>query len=157
MVNTRMQAICKADYEQISKLIRDDPRLLAELGFKSKPEPTQQEVKAGFCHWCESHQARMFSVYVEDRFAGLFTLSRIDKQNHTARVGYWLGSEFRGQGYGGRFYTEFLQLAKAEGLEQVNASIHKLNFGSRALWEKRGGHITSVAETNLELSKKHNR
>lgn len=150
MKNIKLIPIEQNHYEDISLLIGSDTQLQKDLGFKKGSIPTKSQVEEDFVSWCESHDAKMFSIFKDDIFIGLITLSRIDVKNKSARLGYWLGSEFRQKGYSSIAYRKMLDKIPSMGINKLYAGVHASNIQSRRLWENHGATVVSSKKDNLE-------
>ena len=149
-----LKPISKIDYETISTLINSDFTLQEEFGFKPESVPTGSQVEKDFCDWCNSHSAKMYSTFKDGQFIGLVTLSRIDYDHKSARLGYWLGSKFRQQGHGSVVFKMILYLINTMGITQINGSVNPSNTPSRRLWEKNGAILIETEGKNLEYGLK---
>ncbi len=150
MKNIKLLPIIQEHYSKISMLITSDMQLQKDLGFTEKSIPSKAQVENDFRSWCESHAAEMFSIFKDDTFIGLITLSRIDIRNKSARLGYWLGSEFRNKGYGAIAYRKMLDKVSSMGIAKLNGSVLVSNLSSRRLWENHGATVTGKEKDNIE-------
>ncbi|MDA3839436.1 MAG: GNAT family N-acetyltransferase [Candidatus Delongbacteria bacterium] len=149
MKNIKLIPIVQNHYADISLLIGSDTQLQKELGFKKGSIPTKLQVEKDFISWCESHKAEMYSIFKDDIFIGLITISRIDVKNKSARLGYWLGSEFRQKGYSSIAYRKMLDKVPSMGINKLNGSVLVSNLPSRLLWENHGATEIGKEKDNI--------
>jgi len=142
------------DYDKIAKLINSDLTLQKEFGFQPESIPTGSQLEKDFQAWCKSHSARMFVVYKSALFMGLFTVSRLDSVSKSARLGYWIGSQFRHKGYGALIFKMMLTQLASMGITELRASVNPANIPSRKLWEKNGALRVESETENLEYQLK---
>ncbi|MDO9578291.1 MAG: GNAT family N-acetyltransferase [Candidatus Cloacimonadales bacterium] len=154
MRNLVIQNLKEKDYKVTSKLIASDAILQKELGFDEKSSPSAFKVKIDYKEWNKSHSAEMFCVRLDDKLIGLMTLSRINKEKKSARLGYWIGSQFRGLGYGSEAFTQMLAHISQMGITRIYGSINSTNLSSIHLWEKNGGTVIRTNTSNHEFELK---
>jgi len=80
-----------------------------------------------------------YGIYFEDAYAGNIAVFDINKRYQSAEVGYWLSSEFTGQGY----MIEALEVVEKEFFENRNLNRMQLrcderNIASRKVAKKCG-------------------
>jgi len=138
------------DYSEIAMLIAADLQLQKEFGFPKDLIPTSAQLESDYKGWNKSHSAKMFCVRLSEAFIGLMTISRIDLNERSARLGYWLGSDYRHLGYGANAFDQALKICSQMGIRQISASIAADNLPSKKLWKNKGGKITSQNEGNYE-------
>jgi RimJ/RimL family protein N-acetyltransferase len=148
--NVYLKPIQNDDYEKIAKLISTDLILQKEFNFSKETIPSGKKVKLDFQNWCNSHSAKMFCIYKLDIFMGVVSLSRIDIDKHSARLGFWLGSKFRQKGYGSKAFKLILSMASNLEINQLNGCVQSSNIPSCRLWEKYGAKIVVEKDENFE-------
>jgi ribosomal-protein-alanine N-acetyltransferase len=75
---------------------------------------------------------------VDDRFIGVCDLSEIDRRHKRAEVGFMLGRDAWGRGYGSEAMQAVLAFAASSGLRRLLARTHLGNRRSDSLLEKLG-------------------
>jgi ribosomal-protein-alanine N-acetyltransferase len=75
----------------------------------------------------------------EKKYIGGFGLSKIDKYQGTATIGYWMNSKYHGKGYGSEALNAILNFAFNKlKLRRINAGVFVGNPSSGKLLEKFG-------------------
>jgi RimJ/RimL family protein N-acetyltransferase len=129
---------------EMVKLFSSDNIVRKELGLEKKEYSPKEEYKF-VTDWCAKTNSLQFVIRYGDEFAGMISLSHIDKESGTARVGYWIGSEFRNKGVCSEAFRLILELAKNEGIKEVRSDIDKDNLYSLRIWQK---YHPSITEKN---------
>jgi len=92
--------------------------------------------------WAIKNNAQIFAIVLKNKAIGSISLSYISMQNKTARIGYWLASDYWSKGYVSQAFKLILDLAKKMKLENVSSTIEKENKASRRIWEKYQAQFT---------------
>jgi len=112
--------------------------------------PTGEEFDLGIHDWCRSRNAYTYAVVIGDgTVAGTISLSHIDHESHSARIGYWIGSSYRGKGYGTKAFELVVAEALSRGIERVRASIEQENLPSRRIWEAHCGYVVHCQDEKV--------
>jgi len=150
MAQLEIQKLSNNDYGELSALIASDTILQEDFGIIDSTVPDREKVMLDFNSWCESHSGIMHSLKLNNNFVGLITLSKIDSISRSARLGLWLGSQYRAKGYGSQAIKLISELALQMDLIRLSGSVEKSNAASSRLWEKSGGRIVEYGKNNLE-------
>lgn len=133
------------DGAALAKMLNDDVMLRADLGIRTDDPATADGVLRDVGEWCRSRKGVSYAVLVDGITVGMMSLSRIDPESGTGRIGYWIGSDHRQRGHCTRAFELVLQEARRRGLRTVSASVVNGNTASRRLWGRAGGTGTSVS------------
>lgn len=91
----------------------------------------------------EDGDSLQYRIMVNGSIAGSVTLHHIDPQEHEAHIGYWLGSEYEGNGYVLDAAKRLIRYGFDEmSLEKVLFEIHPNNFRSENVARSLGAHLT---------------
>ncbi len=140
------------DAAAIAEMLNDDVVLRADLGIRSAPQNTSDTVMREVGEWCKSHQAVSFAILAGGVAVGMMSLSRIDPKAGTGRIGYWVGSCYRRQGFCTKAFKLVLQEAVLRGVHTLSSSIDKDNVPSRRLWESAGATSTPVTAERMRYT-----
>ena len=81
----------------------------------------------------------------ENKIIGVISLNKINKEQRTAKVGYWLGQKYWRKGFGSEALKEVLDFAfKKLKLRRIEAGVFKGNPSSGKLLEKFGAKLEGI-------------
>ena len=126
---------------QLIWFLNNDNYLVEHLGSKASVKISEQEFSETHKKWIVEKHADMFAIVLGKKAIGLISLSHQDTINHTARIGYWIGSTYWNKGYTSKAFQLVLDQAKKRGIEYVSTAIEKNNIASRKIWDKHGAQI----------------
>ncbi len=132
------------------RLFSSDNIVRKELGLEMKEFSPEEEYKF-VSDWCAKTNSEQYVIRYGNEFAGMISLSHIDKESGTARVGYWIGSKFRNKGVCSEAFRLVLKLAKNEGIKEVRSDIDKDNLYSLRIWQKYHPVITEKNEKQVTV------
>ncbi len=127
-----------------------DDGLRKDLGVKSGDLPDAESFLEKIKKWCQERQATTFAIVAGDISVGTISLSHRNHDEHTAEIGYWVGTNHRRQGYCKHAFEKVLQLAASEGIISVSAITDTDNKASRRIWERLGAANTSTPENRIK-------
>ncbi|MBN2857954.1 MAG: GNAT family N-acetyltransferase, partial [Candidatus Delongbacteria bacterium] len=96
--------------------------------------------------WCRKTNSEQFEIRFGNEFAGMISLSHIDMEKKSARVGYWVGSEYRKRGICSKAFELILNEAEIKGIKEVRSNIDKNNEYSLKIWDKYNPEIIEKNE-----------
>lgn len=94
--------------------------------------------------WIEEKSSDTYAIVIDKKAIGTISLSHQDTVKLTARIGYWLGSQYWNKGYARQAFRGILCSAKQKGIEYVSTQIEKDNVASLRLWEKYHAQSTLI-------------
>lgn len=121
---------------ELSGIICNDGILRNDLGIKKDDYPTPKDFLLKISDWEKKYNSETFAIIAGDNAIGIISLTHIDKINKKARIGYWVGSEFRNKGYCSKGFEELLKIARIKGIESVSSKIAIDNPSSFHIWKK---------------------
>lgn len=133
------------------ELFSTDDILRKELGLEDKVFSAEEEFRF-VSDWCEKTKSVQFVIRYQNEFAGMISLSHIDKKLKTARIGYWVGSRFRNEGICSEAFRQILDIARDKGIEEVRSDIDKDNENSLKIWEKYSPVIVEKNKKQVTIS-----
>lgn len=123
---------------QLSWFLNNDERLVKHLGSNNSIKISEQEFSETNKKWIAEKHSDMFAIVLGEKAIGLISLSHQDTIRHTARIGYWIGSEYWNKGYTSKAFQLVLDQAKIRKIKYVSTTIRKDNIASRKIWDKYG-------------------
>jgi len=138
--------ICKPGQKeaaQLATMLCEDNVLRANLGMDASNRPTATDFLKKLSDWCLLHRATTYAIVIGDCVIGTISLSHRSNDGKFAKIGYWIGSRYRGHGFGRKAFTAVLEKAAKEGIVSLSATIGIHNIPSRNIWERHGGTIAS--------------
>ena len=121
MQNISVRELTSEDCVQIEYLFSTDEILRKELNFKADDKPTVSEISEKYKKWCESKDAVAYSVLLNQKTTiGCICLSRINSSVEPARIAGWLGSKYRGLGYGKTAIDQIQKKTTEHGVTRLN-------------------------------------
>jgi [ribosomal protein S5]-alanine N-acetyltransferase len=140
-----IRELAREDGAALATMLNDDAVLRADLDVRSGTPNTAEGVVRDVRKWCQSRRAVSYAILAGGVTVGMISLSHVDPESGTGRIGYWVGSRFRKKGYCSRAFDLVLQEARLRGVHTVSASVASTNMASRRVWEKAGGIGTPVS------------
>ncbi|SEP41053.1 GNAT family N-acetyltransferase [Propionispora vibrioides] len=124
--------------DQLVWVLNHDDCLIEALGSNNSVKISKQNFMETNKKWTVERCTNLFAIVLEKNAIGMIALSHQDMVNHTARIGYWLGSRYWNKGYASKAFRLILELARRKGLKYVSSTIRENNIVSRKIWEKYG-------------------
>jgi [ribosomal protein S5]-alanine N-acetyltransferase len=142
MCSISIRELTQEDSRQLASLLCEDRVLRRDLGMAREDRPTGEAFDRHIRDWCRSRNAFTYAIILGDGTAiGTISLSHINRENHSARIGYWIGSSYRNRGYGTKAFERVMAEALSQGMTRVRASIERDNLPSRRIWEGHSGYV----------------
>jgi len=149
----KLREILETDIDKITELCQDP--LMAEMIFQI-PNPYTRDDAIKFYQIVsqskETKNARYFAICFENNpnLIGTITLHFYRDYPYMAMIGYWMGKEFRNQGY----MTEALKLVIQVGFEEYKIKrifcTHRVeNMASRRVMLKAGMEYEGTLKSNI--------
>lgn len=126
---------------QLIWFLSNDNRLAEYLGSNNSAKISEQEFSETNQKWIAKNHADMFAIVLGEKAIGTISLSHQNTINHTARIGYWLGSTYWNKGYASKAFQLIVDQAKKREIEYVSSTIRKENIASIKIWDKYGAQI----------------
>lgn len=126
---------------QLIWFLSNDNRLAEYLGSNNSAKISEQEFSETNQKWIAKNHADMFAIVLGEKAIGTISLSHQNTINHTARIGYWLGSAYWNKGYASKAFQLILDQAKKREIKYVSSTIRKKNIASIKIWNKYGAQI----------------
>jgi ribosomal-protein-alanine N-acetyltransferase len=151
-----LRALTVADGADVHQLM-SDPEVMAHWDLAAIDDPDLTDViVASQVQAADDGKAYYWAATrtADALFLGLVDLSDIDRWHHRAEIGFMLGREAWGQGYGAEAMAAVVTFAASLGLKRLTARTHVGNERSEALLRKLGfeqegylrGHIQRDGE-----------
>lgn len=145
------------DAEQLAAMLNEDNGLRADLGIVDSRDETPQHFLEYVRDWCHKNHAVTYIIVHGAIAVGTISLSHQTPDGKKAKIGYWIGTEYRRKGYCGLAFDAVIKQAINQNIQIVSATIAKTNIPSRRVWEKRGGKaiphdspVKQIWEINLK-------
>jgi RimJ/RimL family protein N-acetyltransferase len=142
-----LEQIKGAYVDHLVDILNNDHTLAATLS-SCRKHITSAQFRKTNALWAEKNHAKMFAIVLRRTAIGMISLSHINRQKQTARIGYWLASSQWHKGYTSAAFAQILILAKSMGITAVSCAIEKDNAASQAIW---AGHNAAFAEERGRL------
>ena len=120
--------------DQLIWFLNYDEGLTEALGSNNSVKISKQNFMETNKKWAAARCADLFAIVLEEKAIGMISLSHQDIVNHTARIGYWLGSKYWNKGYASKAFQLILDLAKRKGLQYVCSTVKEVDVASRKIW-----------------------
>ena len=135
-------------YESANELVKmftDDEILRKELGLEAKEFSADEEYEF-ITNWSKKTNSEQYEIRYGEILAGMISLSHIDDEKKSARIGYWVGSEFRNRGICKAAFGLLVSDAKERYFKILESDIDKSNVYSLKIWEKYNPEIIEKNE-----------
>lgn len=126
--------------DNLVEIINTDEELNNALGSNGKIT-NRDEFISTIQQWQIKNNSKTFAIVLSDKAIGTISLSHIKEENHSAQIGYWIGSNFWNKGYTTQAFAHILDLARELKIEFLNASIKKDNIASKLIWQRFGAEF----------------
>ena len=124
-------------------MLSEDEILRGDLNLSPDFKPDSFRVLKDIKSWCKSRNAVTYAVILSDRTTvGTISLSHINNEEKTARIGYWIGSSYRSRGYCSIAFGLVANKAVEMGISKLISTIAEENINSKRVWDKHGGCVT---------------
>ena len=133
-----IQNIDQANSKIINDLVfilNNDKELAKTLGKCAKILSTDEFIDFN-TDWAVKNKATVFSILRGNQAIGLISLSKIDPVESSAKIGYWIGSQYLYNGYSTSAFKQVLVYARSEQIKTVSSTIEKNNVASLSIWKK---------------------
>lgn len=117
---------------------------------------TNGTTKEGFYQyttkWQEKTNSNTFTIIFDDKPIGIISLSHL--KGISARIGYWIASDYWNLGLCTTAFKKVIQYAKEYPLQSVSCTLNKNNVASIKIWEHYNSEFNLVGENykvNLKL------
>ncbi|MDA3952641.1 MAG: GNAT family N-acetyltransferase [Bacteroidales bacterium] len=121
-------------------ILNNDNILAKTLGESTKSISTDEFISFN-TDWAKKNKATLFSILLDNQAIGLISLSKIDPVESSAKIGYWIGSQYWNKGYSTAAFKQVLEFARSKQIKIVSSSIEKNNIASLSIWYKFGAII----------------
>ena len=126
--------------EELAQILNNDIKLKNAMG--SKVVKTTGNEFITFCkEWECSKNADIFAIVLDKLAIGTISLSHQDVNNRKAQIGYWISSNYWGNGYTSQAFSLVLDFAKLKSIQYITASIKEDNLASKRIWVKNGAKV----------------
>lgn len=132
----KLREIRERESRQMAELIGQDRPLMEELGFNSEKQLTAKSIYSDIQAWQKSKSAVCYGIYHDNQITGMISLSHHNQKEKTARVGYWVGNDFRRKGIASKAFAAIIGKARTLGIERLSSKIDKTNYPSLSIWNK---------------------
>lgn len=134
----------------LSSMISTDRALKKYLGFGENDNLDADEFLEDIRKWCQSRDAISFAILLNGKTAlGMISISRIHSRAKIARIGYWIGSTYRSNGYCTTAFKLVVNEAAGMNITKLIFTIAEKNLHSRQIWERLGGYATGEDKGRL--------
>lgn len=138
MSNVKIRKPLLSDAGQLAEMLSDDTGLRADLSFADNKKVTADEFMGQIKDWCAKNNAVTFAIVAGNKTVGTISLSHRSPDGTSAKIGYWIGTEYRRKGYCSKAFRKVLQFAANEDIKTVSGTVAADNIPSRRLWEHYG-------------------
>jgi len=132
--------------KELCSLFKTDAVLRTELNMPDRSKFSADEELLFISEWNKKNNSESFVIRYGDEFAGMISLSHIDDEKKSARIGYWVGSEFRNRGICKDAFGLLVSAAKERSFKILESDIDKSNVYSLKIWEKYNPEIIEKNE-----------
>lgn len=141
--NIELRKIDDCFASQLVELLNSDVELKDSLGM-TRSAISKDEFIQHNNEWCKSRNSEIFAIVIDGIAIGLISLSHQNIEEKKAQVGYWIGSNYWGNGYTGQAFLQILNYAQRKGIKYLTAKIERENLASKRIWEKYGAKIELI-------------
>ena len=129
-------------------LVGDDPSIAPGLVLKpSLPYPYTERDALAFIYYAKGTAKKLqrqeihYGMFRRDdeQLVGVIGLRNIDRETMTSSFGYWVGGEYRGQGFGTQAVEKIVELGFTKvKLREIGCHVFRDNYSSLRVLEKFG-------------------
>ena len=119
--------------ESLAIILQNDIKLQKSLG--SNFNDSTKDFHKKTTKWIHKNNSFTYSVVSDDIPIGLMSLSKYNPNNKTARIGYWISSEFWNRKVTSEAFNYLLEVAKSKSIKPVSSHIDNENITSMKIWD----------------------
>ena len=147
----KLRLIEKNESKQLAYLLRQDPALREELGFPNADTITPESIHSDIQTWQKEKSATCYGIFRNNRITGMISLSHQNAEEKKARIGYWIGTAYRGKRIASEAFAEILSKAQKMGFTTVSSKIDKTNLASISVWRKYKPKTKDISTEQVEV------
>ena len=126
--------------EELAQILYKDIKLKNAMGCHIVKTTGNEFIT--FCKdWASKQKADTFVIILDKVAIGSISLSHQDVNKRSARIGYWISSNYWGNGYTSQAFSLVLGFAKLKSIQYITASINEDNLASKRIWVKNGAKV----------------
>ncbi|MBT3635252.1 MAG: GNAT family N-acetyltransferase [Candidatus Marinimicrobia bacterium] len=120
--------------EPLAIILRNDTKLQQSMGsnFLGSTEDFHKKTT----EWINKTNSFTYSIVSDDTPIGLISLSNYNPNNKTARIGYWISSEYWNREVTSTAFNNLLEVAKSKSIKTVSSHVENDNIASMKIWDK---------------------
>jgi len=148
----KLREIQEEESKQLVNLLHQDQVLREELGFSDVNRITTNSIYTDIQTWQNEKSATCFGIFRNNDITGLISLSHQNKDERTARIGYWIGTAYRRKRIASEAFSEVLSKAHEMGITTLSAKIDKTNHASISIWDKYNVKTKEISAKQVEVT-----
>lgn len=162
--NVKLRPICPKDGKRIYEIMRTDWYGLALTGIEVGPDGSLpwslEEVERLYEQWSNDDTRAMFAIEiagdksqsVNGTCVGEIVLNEYDKQTNSANMRVYIGTQWRGCGYGCEAVEAVLKYGFSAGLDAITLEVYDHNPHARRLYESFGFRAVSYHKKEIRIA-----
>ncbi|MEN8906198.1 MAG: GNAT family N-acetyltransferase [Clostridiales bacterium] len=127
--------VSQSSSENLSEILSKDIKLNHSLNGSDPKNIMPNEFYENIVKWQDKTNSIVYSIVFDNKDIGTISLSHMELNKKTARIGYWLASEYWSFGLCSRAFSKVLEIAKAKSFKTVLCSIPLDNSNSFKIWK----------------------
>lgn len=147
----KLREIQERESKQLANLISQDDTLRKELGFQDDHGISPDSIQTDIQSWQKDKSAICFGIFQNRQIVGMISLSHRDAKTKTARIGYWIGSDFRRKGIATEAFAKVITKAQEMGIASLSSRINKTNQASISIWNKFKPNSTEISSDQVRV------
>ena len=148
--------MCKIVLKEFEKFSNSDLVKLFDHVYKKDPRTAGKLELANFRAktnlWCRDMNAEFFGIYRKIDLVGTISLSKQNKKEKQANVGYEIFNEFRGKGFASKAFQLMIKIAFSKGFLILKSKILKENRISINIWKNSGATFKESDHDKLDVT-----
>ena len=146
--------MCKVILKEFEKFSNSDLVKLFDHVYKNDSRNTGklELIKFKTNLWCKNMNAEFFGIYHGIDLVGTISLSKQNKKEKQANVGYEIFNKFRGKGFASKAFQLMIKIASSKGFLILKSKILKENRISINIWKNSGATFKESDNDKLDVT-----
>jgi [ribosomal protein S5]-alanine N-acetyltransferase len=124
----------------LAELLNHDESLKRALGSKSIDNNGENFLRR-VADWQAKTVSTTFAIKADSSVVGLISLSHQNRNDNSARIGYWLSSKYWNRGICSIAFDKVITNGRHMGFKTFRAKVPRDNVASLRIWKKRNAQI----------------
>ena len=146
MNTTTLRTVTLEDATQLAEMLCADTQLRNDLSIADDVRPTATDFLVKVQRWETKRNGRTYAVAAGANPVGIISVHPSSEDSSRGKVGYWVGSQYRGVGYCTDALQQLLAVVADHRMTSLSGTVGKANLASGRVWEKLNAERDPIEE-----------